>query len=567
MRRLGPRRRVLAVPVVLALLTPAAVATAGADTYPRQPGVDVLEYVFRLRLADDTDSVVGLTTVDVRFREHGVDSLELDLVGPTTEGAGMTVSGVWVAGVDARDAVTAAAIAEADRGTTVEFAHQGDRLRIPLPAPGERDGRAFVTVAYAGVPAGGLRIGPNMHGDRTFFSDNWPSRARHWLPTVDHVYDKARSQMVVTAPGHYQVVSNGLLVEETDLEDGTRRTWWRQSVPIAPWLYVLGVAEFAVQHLAPFEGKPVQTWVYPQDRDAGFAVFDDPTHAALRFYSDWVGPFAYEKLANVQSASVGGGMEAATAIFYGEESVTGGTRWRDVIIHEIAHQWFGNAVTESDWDDVWLSEGFATYFTSLFVEHAYGHEEFVQRMIDARQRVFDFYAERPDYRIVHDELDDMSRVTTGMQYQKGAWVLHMLRRLVGEEPFWRGIREYYDRHFNGHATTADFRRAMEEASGQELGWFLDQWLTRGGLPELRVTWEHDGPSLWARVEQTQPGPPFRLPVEIVARLADGSEERATAWIDGDGASVRMDMPVAPERVVVDPDTWLLARISVSAVDR
>jgi aminopeptidase N len=142
-------------------------------------------------------------------------------------------------------------------------------LTITLPRPSTRGQRLRVQVAYAGTPASGLKIANNRYGDRTFFSDNWPNRARHWLPTVDHPYDKATAEMIVTAPAHYQVVSNGLLAEQTDLPGGRRRTHWRQSVPIAPWLYVLGVARFAVQHVDTFQGKAIQTWVYAQDRDAG----------------------------------------------------------------------------------------------------------------------------------------------------------------------------------------------------------------------------------------------------------------------------------------------------------
>jgi aminopeptidase N len=168
-------------------------------------------------------------------------------------------------------------------------------------------------------------------------------------------------------------------------------------------------------------------------------------------------------------------MESATAIFYGADSVTGGRteRWRNVIIHEVAHQWWGTSVTEADWDDVWLSEGFATYFTTLFVEHAYGRDEMVELLESSRDYIFEFAAENPDYTIVHDNLDDMSQVLTRNIYQKGGWTLHMLRELVGDEAFWAGIREYYARHRNGSATTADFRRAMEEASGRDLETFFE----------------------------------------------------------------------------------------------
>ncbi|NIP61075.1 MAG: M1 family peptidase, partial [Thermoplasmata archaeon] len=404
----------------------------------------------------------------------------------------------------------------------MEFIHRDDALLIPLAEPSRRNGRARFLISYGGVPADGLRIGPNRHGQRSFFSNNWPNRARHWLPTVDHPYDKATSEFVVTAPDHYQVVSNGLLVEETDLPGGLRRTHWRQRVPIATWLFALGVTRFAVEHREPFGSVPIQTWVFQEDRDEGFRDFAVPTRSVLGFYAERVGPFAYEKVANVQSTSVGGGMEAATAIFYAEESVTGerAERWRRVIIHELAHHWFGNAVTEYDWDDVWLSEGFATYFTLLYIEHADGRDAFVDALRDARRGVVEFYRENPDYRTVHADLDDMSRVTSypGI-YQKGAWVLHMLRRRVGDSAFWEGIRLYYARHMNGNATTEDFRLAMEGASGDDLEGFFRQWLLEGGIPTLSGRWAHDAERGVVRVELRQVGPrTFRLPVEVGVHL-------------------------------------------------
>ncbi|TDJ70392.1 MAG: M1 family peptidase [Planctomycetota bacterium] len=543
-----------------------AMGPVSADTYPRVAGADVYEYVFRLTVSDEADAIEGLATIDVRFDRAGITELPLDLVGRAADGGtGMTVTGVWVADGSAGLAATSPRVTASERGAPVRFEHDGDRLRVALPAPSTAGGRAFITIAYAGTPAKGLVIGPTKHGARSFFSDNWPDKARHWLPTIDHPYDKARSQMIVTAPSHYQVVSNGLLVEETDLGDGARMTHWRQSVPIATWLNALAVARFAVQHLDDFDGKPVQTWVYPEDRDAGFHDFAVPTHAVLAYYSEAIGPYAYEKLANIQSNSVGGGMESASAIFYGDDSVTGErtVRWRNVIIHEIAHHWFGNSVTESDWDDVWLSEGFATYFTLLFREHAYGRDDFVEGLRQARERVFRFYAEHPDYRIVHDELDDMSNVTTGMQYQKGAWTLHMLRHLIGTETFWAGIRAYYAQYRDRNASTADFRRVMEEASGEELDWFFDQWLRQGGVPTIAGTWRYSDGAVRLDLRQTQPDYRFRLPLDVELRFEDGSTQRETVRMVTPAERFTLQADRAPTAVNLDPDTWLLLEVEIT----
>ncbi|MBC7898735.1 MAG: M1 family peptidase, partial [Saprospiraceae bacterium] len=364
--------------ITLLLLTLVPVSTfAFRDIYPKSPKIDVINYTFKLELSDKTDEIIGEATIGVRFLSDGIHELRFDLTNRSTslKGKGMSVSSVV-----------------SDSGP-LKYRHENNAIYVNLSSPSKANMRAEYIIRYQGEPATGLKIAKNKYGDRTFFSDNWPDKGRNWLPMVDHPYDKATSEFIVTAPNHYQVVSNGLKIEETDLPDNRRRTHWKQSVPIASWLYVLGVARFAVQYVDDFQGKSIQTWVYYQDRDAGFYDFADLTKKVLEFYSNSIGPYSYEKLANIQSNSVGGGMEAASAIFYDEKSVTGKRteRWRNVIIHEIAHQWFGNAVTEKDWDEIWLSEGFATYFTLLFIEHQYGRDAFVDGLKSSKTSVDAFH--------------------------------------------------------------------------------------------------------------------------------------------------------------------------------
>jgi aminopeptidase N len=517
------------------------------DTYPKNPNIDALNYAFTIELSDTTDLIVGELALDLRFVGPGVRAVRLDLVGASAApgGTGMRVSGVTM------------------NGKATPFTHDNDVLLVPLESAPAVHQRARLVVRYRGTPATGLKIGNNKYGDRTFFSDNWPDKARHWLPTIDHPYDKATSEFIVTAPSQYQVVSNGLQIEIIDVPGGRRRTHWKNSVPIAPWLYVLGAARFAVQRVGTFKGKAIETWVYAQDRDAGFADFATPTKDVLAYYSDYVGPFAYERLANIQSNSVSGGMEAASAILYSESSVTGtgSVRWRNVVIHEIAHQWFGNAVTEADWDDVWLSEGFATYFTLLYIEHAYGRDEFVRGLQASRGTVMTFAAKNPAYTIIHNNLSRMEDVTSSHTYQKGSWTLHMLRGVIGEVAFQRGIRAYYARHFNGNATTADFRRAMEEASGQELGWFFEQWLYKPGTLELAGRWSYDATARQVRIalDQVQrDGSLFTMPIEIGVY----SKGQPTPALERVRVSAKSNMftiaaPTVPDSVRLDPNLWVL----------
>ena len=514
------------------------------DTYPRQP-VDVEHYRFALTLTDSTDRIEGQATVRMRLLAAGLTRVELDLAGVTAarQGKGMVVRAVSSGGVP------------------LAFTHLGDRLAMTLAAPSAQGQVTEFVVSYAGIPADGLLIKPNAHGDRTFFSDDWPDKARQWLPTIDHISDKATMEMDVTAPAHYQVISNGRRMEETDQSDGMRRTVWRESVPIAPWLYVLGVARFAVQHVGDYNGIPLETWVFHKDRDAGFHDFAVPVKEAMAFYSEFIGPFSYEKLANVQSNSVSGGMEAASAIFYSAGSVTGtrSVRWRNVIIHEIAHQWWGNAVTEKDWNDVWLSEGFATYFTLLFIEHAYGRDAFADGLRDSRKTVIDFYAKRPDYRVIHENLDDMSQVTTSMTYQKGSWVLHMLRQRMGDDRFWAGIREYHARYRDASASTDDFRRVMERAAGEDLSAFFRQWLYRGGIPRLEGTWQWDAKAreVVVEVRQVQAGAPFVMPLEVAIEVPGAAARVERLQLGGAVRRFTFAAERAPSGVTLDPEVRAL----------
>jgi aminopeptidase N len=511
---------------------------APADTYPRQTKVDAVHYAFQITLNDENDEITGQATITLRFTGAGVTEVALDLTSASND-KGMTVAEVT------------------SNQTTVTFKHQADRLVLSLPAPAQEGERRQFIVRYHGVPAGGLRMLRNKFGERVFFSENWPNNARQWLPMIDHPYDKATSEFIIIAPVKYQVVANGLLQEEIDLGDGRRLTHWKQDVPIASWLNAIGVAQFAVHHDGLVKGVPHQTWVYHQERTTGPAWFETRSRQAMEFYSENIGPYSYEKLANVEAAGFGGGTEHASAIFYGENSIL--TRPdTGLIAHEIAHQWFGNSVTEKDWDDVWLSEGFATYFTLLVAEHYEGRDAFVAGLKRSRDQVFSLEKENPGTAVLHDNLADMKKVLNRIIYQKGGWTLHMLRQQMGTEKFWAGIRDYYQRYRNGSATTEDFRRVMEENSGLELSWFFQQWLSRAGSPVIEGSWRYDAPTKRVVIElaQTQPGGPYRLPLEV-GLTTDGITK--IEKIEFTQKQQRFDLFAdrEPGTVALDPNTWML----------
>jgi aminopeptidase N len=376
---------------------------------------------------------------------------------------------------------------------------------------------------------------------------------------VSFPYDKATSEFLVTAPVRYQVVSNGLLQEEKDLGDGRRLTHWKQSVPIASWLNALGVAQFASHRAGTVRGIPLETWVAHQDRDLGIPTFEGVARRVLEFYIEHVGPYPYEKLANVSAAGVSGGMELASSIFYGEPSVNG-REATSLVAHEVAHQWFGDSVTERDWDEVWLSEGFATYLTLLFVEHDKGRDAFVAGLKKSRDTVFATEKRMPGVAIIHNNLADTRQVLNPLVYQKAGWTLHMLRGIVGRDAFFAALAEYYRRYRDRNASTEDLRRVFEEVSGKDLAWFFPQWLKRAGSPALEGFWQYDASrkQLVIELTQTQSSDPYRLPVEVGISV-EGSNAPRIEKLEMTERKYHFEVPgdKEPSSVVLDPNVWLL----------
>ena len=524
-----------------------------ADTYPVNKNIDIQHYKFELSLSDSADVIYGTAQITILFKKAGMQNFRLDLINKTAErkDKGMVIDAINV------------------DNTPVVYTHQNDEVIISLPKSSTANETIFFTITYHGIPFDGLRIGATMFGDRSFFNENWPNRARHWLPTMDHPSDKATSEFIVTAPTHYKVISNGLLMEESAMGNNTKLTHWKQSVPVSCWLFVLGVADFAVKYVDQFKGKSIETWVYAKNREAGFYDFDKPTKAVLEFYSSYIGPFAYEKLANIQCASVNGGMETSSAIFYGQDLINGkqDERIRNIVIHEIAHQWFGNAVTETTWDDAWLSEGFATFFTLLFIEKEYGKEEYEKGISKAKKAVFDMAIKMPDFSIVSNRSAEKEPVTSGITYQKGAWVLYMLRNLVGDVNFKKGIQSYYAKFYNANATTDDFRAAMEKASGKDLKIFFRQWLYQPVNPVINGSWEYNAVTkkITLQVEQAQMGDMlFNLPLEI-GYYKTGSTTPTIIKMHLTKKQQVQSFTVAgrPDKLEIDPRNILLSKNSLS----
>ncbi|NPA37982.1 MAG: M1 family metallopeptidase [Chlorobi bacterium] len=513
--------------------------------YTPDPGIDILHYTFKIRLVDYSNRIEGKTTVRVQFKNEAKEFV-LDLQNVQTDGRGMTVSSVT-----------------SGKGQHADFSHLNDKLHIRLNKTAKKGEIKKFTILYSGIPFDGLVIGPNMYGVRTFFGDNYPDRARCWLPCVDHPADKATIEWIVEAPSHYKVAGNGAFVERKMLNDSVALTRWKENVPLSTKIMVVAAADFAVDTVGMFKDTiPVESWVYPQNRGKGLKAFSVAL-PALTFLDSLIGPYPYEKAANVQSTTRYGGCENASVIFYSENSVFAAPkRTERLVVHEHVHQWFGNSVTECDWSQAWLSEGFATYITHVYIEKKYGKPEMDKGLILDRANVIRYLHYRPlpvidTMLVTYPVVSDISRLLSTNTYEKGGWFLHMLRCETGDKGFFEGLRKYYRQYRNKSATTTDFKKIMEETTGKDLGQFFYQWLRQPEIPVLKGSWSYSSEKklLTVIIGQEQ-NYIFHIPLRIGIRT-ENDFLKYNLRLNSRIQTLNIPLDKKPEKVILDPDTCLL----------
>ena len=506
----------------------------------QKPGtaMDVKHYIFNVELNDNNDSIKCLATIRFKYLQK-TDSIVLDLISLKTDGKGMKI------------------ISISENKKVLNFLHLNDRVHIQIPKGGNVNEEKIIQLVYHGIPADGLVISKNKYNHRTFFADHWPNRARHWLPCVDHPSDKASVEFLVTAPFHYQVISNGTLIEETNIDAFRRLTHYREPIEIPMKVAVIGVADFAVHFEGNVDNIPVYSWVYPEDREKGFFDYQLATQI-LPFFIKNVGPYGYQKLANVQSKTIFGGMENAGAIFYGENTISGKRTSEELIAHEIAHQWFGNMATEADWSHLWLSEGLATYSAILYMENKYGNDTAMKMRHADRLQVSAFLTQQAKP-VVDSSTIDYLELLNANSYQKGGWILHMLRRQLGDSIFWQGIRFYYHQYAGKNAVTDDLRRSFEKVSGKNLTQFFKQWLFSVGHPILDIQWKYDPIKKIANINIRQLQELlFEFPIEIkLIGFTKTSDTTKKILIKNKQQSIQISTAGKPKQLLLDPDVNLL----------
>ncbi|MBN1295863.1 M1 family metallopeptidase [bacterium] len=444
-------------------------------------------------------------------------------------------------------------------GQPVLFVHEGDLLEITLDRPYHAGEGFSVSVIYHGTPPS-WTFNFSLHADTDVFATMAePEGGRQWWPSNDVPWDKATVTLRATVPDWMVIAANGLLTGDTDHGDGTHTVQWDTQYLTATYLVAAAGTDYEtiMYEYRTADGRqsmPVPVYVYPELLADSETAFED-TVAMIEFYADRFGeyPFLNEKYGQVL-VPIGGGMEHQTITHINAQYIRPGSKPNSLIAHELAHMWWGDYITMSEWPHIWLNESFATYSDALYHEHVYGAEylKSLMRSYAAREYTGSIY--------------DPVYLFDSIVYTKGAFVLHMLRRIVGDEVFWSILQAYYqDQRFAyANASTEQFMEICETVSGQELTWFFHQWIFGIERPTIQVGWEYapalPGPGFTTsvRLDQIQDDLPlFRSLLDIDVVTPSGST-REQVWFDSASRTLSVTTVDPPLDVVPDPDVWNLA---------
>ncbi|MBX7107934.1 MAG: T9SS type A sorting domain-containing protein [Chitinophagales bacterium] len=444
-------------------------------------------------------------------------------------------------------------------GNAVTFNQQPDNLLvIDLPAEVAEGTLDSLTVYYQGAPVGsgfGSFIQSSHNGTPILWTLSEPFGAKDWWPCKQSLNDKIDSiDIIVTCPQNYRDGSNGVLIAEA--QNGNAKSYhWRSRYPIAAYLVAIAVTNYASYSdyatLSNGAQLEILNYVYPED----LATAQSLTPAivpVIELYGmltvDY--PFANEKYGHCQFGW-GGGMEHQTMTY-----CVAFDEW--LIAHECAHQWFGDKVTCGSWEDIWLNEGFATFFEGLTQQFLYPWN-----WQSWKQGNRDYIVSAPDGSVLCPDTTDVNRIFDGrLSYAKGAYVLHMLRWQLGDSVFFEGLKSYLNDPSlaYGYAKTPDLIAHMEAASGTDLTVFFNQWYYQEGYPTYHLSWYPDGTITKITVNQSQSDPSvsfFEMPVPV--ELKDATHDTIVRLLNTyAGQAFNVDAGFIPDEVIFDPDLWILS---------
>ncbi len=449
-----------------------------------------------------------------------------------------------------------------------------DKLTVTFAGEVPAGREIRVTVAYEAEPKQGLYFRTPEMGYKTnethLFTQGEAIEARHWYPCYDAPNEKFTSEIICHAAGDMTVLANGRLLSD-EKEGDEHAVRWLQDKPHANYLIALVVGYFKKVE-DTYRDIPLALYVLPSHFNEAASTFAD-TKKAMAFFEKEIGvPYPWAKYYQVAVNDFHfGGMENTTLTV-----LTDGTFYqpdtenlqssRGLISHELAHQWFGDLVTCKDWSHLWLNEGFATYYASLYEEEAVGRDTMLAELYDTAKRLVGRADDsRPMIYRKYDSPDDMALGLGDLSYGKGAWILHMLRNQLGTDLYRQCIKTYVERHAFGNVTTDNLNAVIEELSGRSYDRFFDQWVYHGGSPQLDISyrWNEQLKLAQITVNQNQKISDqiflFEFPLKIRFKTKQGKIDREIQ-IKAQSEDFTFPLESAPEIVRIDPDLALLANI-------
>jgi aminopeptidase N len=511
--------------------TPFAVAKDSTHAW------DALHYRLDVKIARIQRYVEGKVTTTLAVRDAGLSVIDFDAVG-------MTIDAVRVNG-----------------NLRTTWSLGGGKLNVPicegLDCPPHNPGdQLVVAVDYHTFPTTGF-----YHYVRNDYTLVEPNEARNWWPCYDQPFDKAQLDLYATVPDTNSCWSNGVLVGTAPATPGFTTWHWQETHPISTYLVSVAVAKYW-QWTQTAGTLPIVNVAFPEDSLKAKADYANVPAMITTFSGLWA-PYPFDKYGQATvDPFAAGGMEHQSMTTLRRSLLRGDRFYEYVFAHELAHQWWGDWVTCVDFRDIWLNEGFATYGESQWVENFYGQAKYDSAIANHFASAL-----TSDSSFRYALYDPPPGYTFGNTiYKKGGSVLHMLRRVMGDGPFYAGLALYGSRHGYANATTRDLEDAMEDASGQELTWFFDQWVFAAGVPTYQWAWVTNpvlpGESdLTLTIKQTQTSAPlYRMPITLNVHRSAKPDTLVTVWNDAvlDQAFI-IRINGTPTGVVFDPLNSILKR--------
>ncbi|MGD0173149.1 MAG: M1 family metallopeptidase [Anaerolineales bacterium] len=366
-------------------------------------------------------------------------------------------------------------------GEDAVFEHDQGELVVTTPELISEGALFTVDVQYVGTPGNQTQNGSgNYIGGWNFYPGGVivagePSGAETWFPSNNHPRDKATYAFHITVAKPYIVAANGILLGQTDRGNGTRTFDWAMDEPMASYLATIAISNFTLMESKSPKGVPIRDYV---DADIPSNILQplQVLPPALDYFTSIFGAYPFEDCgAVVHEFPINFSLEDQTLIIFGDTFLDD-----QVVVHELSHQWFGDSVSLSEWKDIWLNEGFASYAEVLWLEHTQG----VKAMREDLARRYQYSADIPSSRSILIGDPGPTHLFDQLVYDRGALTLHALRRKVGDTAFFKILRDYYDRYRNGNATTADFIAVADDTSGKNLSDFFHEWLYSVPLPDI-----------------------------------------------------------------------------------